>query len=129
MGFNSAKLTDAQFSKFSALIYAKCGIHLKPEKKELLNARLGKRLRATGIDSFKVYYEYVTHDTSGAELVQLIDSVSTNFTSFFVRTLILITSLPPCFPPTLQKTEGLGRGLLSGLPPVRRGRSHTPWPW
>ncbi len=83
MIFGSAKLTDSQFAKFSALIYAKCGIHLKAEKKELLNARLGKRLRATGIESFKEYYEFVTQDESGNELVQLIDSVSTNFTSFF----------------------------------------------
>ena len=82
-GFRYQQLTDPQFQKFSALVYEKTGIYLKPEKKELLNARLGKRLRALGIDSFKRYYEYVTHDSSGDELVQLIDAVSTNFTSFF----------------------------------------------
>ena len=77
------QLSDGLFQKFSDLVYEKTGIFLKPEKKELLNARLGKRLRATGIDSFKEYYEYVTRERSGDELVQLIDSVSTNFTSFF----------------------------------------------
>ena len=78
-----ARLTDSLFQKFGALIYQKTGIYLKPEKKELLNARLGKRLRACGIDSFKKYYDYVLHDKSGEELIHLIDSVSTNFTSFF----------------------------------------------
>ena len=78
-----AQLSEAQFKKFSALVYEKVGIYLKPEKKELLNARLGKRLRACKIDSFKEYYKYVVNDSTGRELVQFIDSVSTNFTSFF----------------------------------------------
>ncbi|MDH5298424.1 MAG: protein-glutamate O-methyltransferase CheR [Desulfobulbaceae bacterium] len=108
MVFGSAKLTDAQFEKFSALIYAKCGIHLKAEKMELLNARLGKRLRATGIDSFKAYYDFVTNDSTGVELVQLIDSVSTNFTSFFRESahfdFMTSTVLPAYF------AEGRGRG-------------------
>lgn len=83
VGIRSQQLTDAQFQQFSSLVYEKTGIYLKPEKKELLNARLGKRLRATGLNSFKDYYDYVMRDKSGEELVQLIDSVSTNFTSFF----------------------------------------------
>ena len=82
-GIRYQQLNDTLFQKFSDLVYEKTGIFLKPEKKELLNARLGKRLRATGIASFKEYYEYVIRDKSGDELVQLIDSVSTNFTSFF----------------------------------------------
>ena len=77
------RLTDAQFQKFGALIFKKTGIYLKPEKKELLNARLGKRLRACGINSFRKYFDYVVNDESGEELINLIDSVSTNFTSFF----------------------------------------------
>ena len=83
IGITYQQLTDVQFQKFSSLVYDKTGIYLKPEKKELLNARLGKRLRATGIKSFKEYYEFVTTERSGDELVHLIDSVSTNFTSFF----------------------------------------------
>jgi chemotaxis protein methyltransferase CheR len=83
MVFQNAKLTDAQFQKFSELIFRQAGIHLKPEKKELLNTRIGKRLRACGIDSFRTYYDLVINDRTGTELVHLIDCVSTNFTSFF----------------------------------------------
>ncbi|MDH3393819.1 MAG: protein-glutamate O-methyltransferase [Desulfobulbaceae bacterium] len=111
MVFSSAKLTDAQFEKFSALIYAKCGIHLKLEKKELLNARLGKRLRATGLDSFKAYYEYVTGDSSGGELVQLIDSVSTNFTSFFRESAHFDYMTTAVLPAYQAENRGKGRGL------------------
>lgn len=77
------QLTDSLFQKFSALVYQKAGIYLKPEKKELLNARLGKRLRALRMESFSDYYQYVVGDSSGDELVQMLDVVSTNFTSFF----------------------------------------------
>ncbi len=77
------KLDDREFGLFSSLIYEKVGIFLKPEKKELLNARLSKRMRKLGINGFRKYYDLVTADSSGQELVLLIDAVSTNFTSFF----------------------------------------------
>lgn len=76
-------LNDALFNKFRSLIYEKTGINLSAEKKELLHARLGKRLRACNISSFEEYYNLVVRDQSGAEFTQFINSVSTNFTSFF----------------------------------------------
>lgn len=76
-------LSASLFKKFSTLVFENTGIFLKPEKKELLNARLGKRLRLCNISSFEEYYNYVQADTSGEELISLINSVSTNFTSFF----------------------------------------------
>jgi len=63
--------------------YEKAGIYLKAEKKALLNARLGKRLRAGKFSSFEEYFKFVISDSSGHELIELINSVSTNFTSFF----------------------------------------------
>lgn len=83
LNFQYSRMTEAEFSKFSTFIFAQTGIHLKPEKKELLNARLGKRLRIHKFSSFSDYFDYVMSDTSGNELVHLINSVSTNFTSFF----------------------------------------------
>lgn len=76
-------LTDKLFKQFSALVFQHAGIFLKPEKKELLNARIGKRLRQCQIASFQEYYDYVLNDKSGEELIHLIDAVSTNFTSFY----------------------------------------------
>jgi chemotaxis protein methyltransferase CheR len=76
-------LTDKLFKDFSSLVYQQTGIFLKPEKRELLNARLGKRLRQCQISGFEEYYKYVLNDSSGEELIHLIDAVSTNFTSFF----------------------------------------------
>ncbi len=106
------QLNDGLFQKFSDLVYEKTGIFLKPEKKELLNARLGKRLRATGISSFKQYYEYVINDRSGDELVHLIDNVSTNFTSFFRENShfeILSSTVLPAF---VKEGRGKNKEIL-----------------
>jgi len=80
----SRQLSDAEFKKFSDLIYQHVGIYMKSEKKELLNARLGKRLRECRLDSFQEYFEFISRpDQQTREFVKFLDSVSTNFTSFF----------------------------------------------
>jgi chemotaxis protein methyltransferase CheR len=77
------ELTDAEFEKISHLVYDQCGINLSDGKKELVKTRLGKRIRTGQFKSFRDYYQYVVKDQSGQELVQLLDSISTNFTFFF----------------------------------------------
>jgi chemotaxis protein methyltransferase CheR len=76
-------LSDDDFKSFKALIYNKCGICLHDGKKELVRARLNKRLRQTGIKTFKEYYQFLTNDDKGDELVVMLDAISTNKTSFF----------------------------------------------
>jgi chemotaxis protein methyltransferase CheR len=77
-------LSNEDFELFRRLIYDSCGISLTSSKKELVKARLTKRLTKVGIDSFKDYYKYVTKtDNTGKELIHLIDSISTNKTDFF----------------------------------------------
>ena len=79
----SADLSDRYFNHFSRLVYENCGINLHEGKKELLRARLGKRLRETGIRDFRAYWKFLTADETGEELVRMLDAVSTNLTSFF----------------------------------------------
>ncbi len=77
-------LSNEEFELFKRLIYDSCGISLTLSKKELVKARLTKRLTKVGIDSFSDYYKYVTKtDNTGKELIHLIDSISTNKTDFF----------------------------------------------
>ena len=77
-------LSNKEFELFRRLIYDSCGINLTSGKKELVKARLSKRLTKVGIDSFTDYYKYVTKtDRTGKELICLIDSISTNKTDFF----------------------------------------------
>jgi chemotaxis protein methyltransferase CheR len=77
------RLSGAEFDAFQGLIYQVTGIHLAPSKGDMLAVRLGRRLRALGLDSFADYYTRVTSDPSGAEREQFINAVTTNKTHFF----------------------------------------------
>lgn len=76
-------ITDQLFEKFSRLVYQESGINLTSGKKELLQARLNKRLRATGIASYREYYDHITSPSNNGEIVQFLDCISTNLTFFF----------------------------------------------
>ncbi|MEI9976929.1 MAG: CheR family methyltransferase [Ignavibacteriota bacterium] len=75
---------DAEFVFFRDLIHARAGIALKESKRSLVAGRLGRRLRALGLDSFAGYRYYLeTSDPSGAELATMLNCMTTNKTSFF----------------------------------------------
>ncbi len=76
-------LTESDFRKISDLVYKHCGINLHDGKKELVRARLAKRLRVGKFKNFPEYMKHVMQDKSGREFSILIDSLSTNLTSFF----------------------------------------------
>ena len=77
-----APLSNLEFSRFQALIYREAGIFLNDTKHALLSSRLQRRLRELGLSSFTDYYRKVV-DGDQAELVQMLDCISTNQTSFF----------------------------------------------
>jgi len=74
-------ITEKQFNQFSDIVYQECGINLHDGKQQLLQARVSKRLRATGIKSINEYLARVNEDAG--EMVDFIDAVSTNHTYFF----------------------------------------------
>ncbi|MEM5788800.1 MAG: protein-glutamate O-methyltransferase [Syntrophobacteraceae bacterium] len=76
-------LPDRLFQQFSRLVYDQCGINLHEGKKALLQARLNKRLRLTGIPSYDDYYKIITSPGHAGEFIHFLDSVSTNLTFFF----------------------------------------------
>jgi chemotaxis protein methyltransferase CheR len=83
MEFISAKLSDYEFDRISGLVYSLCGISLGSGKKELVTARLARRLNELKLQSYDAYLKYLSGDESGYELLQLIDVITTNVTSFF----------------------------------------------
>lgn len=76
-------LTEDDFCQISDIVHSHCGINLHTGKKELVRARLAKRLRLGKFHSFQEYMQYVLEDKTGKEFSILIDSLSTNLTSFF----------------------------------------------
>jgi len=76
-------MSDAEFQLFQQLIHQTCGIHLTPNKKQLLVSRLHKRMDALRMKGFKEYREYVTEPSHGEEFSLMLNAVSTNKTDFF----------------------------------------------
>ena len=75
-------LKPGEFRQISELAYERFGLDLKRGKEALVAARLGKKLRQLGFQSFSEYYRHVVSDATGEALVELIDSLTTNHTSF-----------------------------------------------
>jgi len=76
-------LSDRELGRVITLVYARSGITLHQGKRELVVARLQKRLRALGCGSFGEYIDRVEREKTGEELVQLLDAIATNHTHFF----------------------------------------------
>ncbi|MGD8786188.1 MAG: protein-glutamate O-methyltransferase [Phycisphaerales bacterium] len=76
-------LSEKDFQQISKLVYEHCGINLNDDKKELVRARLSKRLRQSQFKTFQDYMKHVLADKTGKEFSILVDSLSTNVTSFF----------------------------------------------
>ena len=76
-------LGEREFRQISELVYEHCGINLHEGKRELVRARLAKRLREGHFRSFTEYLHHVLNDPTGCELTLLVDALSTNLTRFF----------------------------------------------
>ena len=79
----SFEISPAEFTRVSSLLYDLCKIRLVPGKEGLVKSRLGKRMRTLELESIDAYLDYVERDKTGQELTRLIDSLTTNKTSFF----------------------------------------------
>ncbi len=82
-GLTPIKLKKAQFERISQLVGQLTGINLHPGKQELVRARLAKRMRSLGLRSFDAYMDYLEHDHPEGEVVDMIEAMTTNKTSFF----------------------------------------------
>lgn len=76
-------MDKAIFNRFREIVYEKSGISLNEGKEALVSARVAKRMRALGHTDYRTYLDHVSGDTTGEEVVRLIDAISTNVTSFF----------------------------------------------
>lgn len=79
-----AELSNEDFDKMGRLIFKLAGIKMPPSKKIMVQARLKKRLRALGMNSFAEYVRYVfSKEGMNMELIHILDLISTNKTDFF----------------------------------------------
>lgn len=79
----AAEFSDRDLATIVRMVYEKSGITLHNGKRALISARLQKRLRQTGVESFREYVKLLQADASGDELTAMLDAITTNHTSFF----------------------------------------------
>jgi chemotaxis protein methyltransferase CheR len=75
--------TERDLSAIIQLVYQRSGITLHHGKRQLVTARLQKRVRGGGFDSFAAYLAHVKADRSGQAMTTLLDAIATNHTHFF----------------------------------------------
>jgi chemotaxis protein methyltransferase CheR len=75
-------LTRSEFAGIQRLAREKFGLDLRTGKESLVSGRLAKKLREGGHRSFDEYLETVTRDASGTAMIEMIDLLTTNHTSF-----------------------------------------------
>lgn len=81
-GVGGPLLGDTEFKFLRDFVYQHCGIALGEQKRQLVQGRLLRRLRALGLKDFGSYCELLRKDPDG-ELGELASVISTNVTSFF----------------------------------------------
>jgi len=75
------KLKDSEFRELTGYMKANYGINLI-EKKLLVEGRLSNIVAEKGFNNFSDYLKYVFKDTSGNEIIVLINKLTTNHTYF-----------------------------------------------
>ncbi|MEO8808960.1 MAG: protein-glutamate O-methyltransferase [Rhodanobacter sp.] len=76
------QLGDSEFQFLRKFVHEHCGISLGEHKRQLVQGRLFRRLRALGLKQFSSYCDLLRRDPQG-ELGELASVISTNVTSFF----------------------------------------------
>ena len=83
-GLGPSTMHTKTFKLFRVLIHRETGIWLRDNKEVMLASRLSRRLRHLSIGGFDEYYAYLGNLNGGKqEIVELINCVTTNKTSFF----------------------------------------------
>src|ERR1700682_594032 len=77
-------VTNREFQLLRELVQERTGIALGPHKREMLKARLSRRLSALDLADFTAYYCFLReNDPNGEEHARFINAVTTKVTGFF----------------------------------------------
>ena len=77
------KISDADFNKLVKFVYNNYGINLA-QKRVLIEGRLCNEIKRKGFSDYHQYLESVYRDSTGTEIIALLNKLTTNYT-FFMR--------------------------------------------
>ncbi|WP_184254502.1 protein-glutamate O-methyltransferase [Rhodopseudomonas rhenobacensis] len=101
------RLSDRHFREIAELVEQQVGIRLPENKRLMLEGRLQKRVRALGYQDINEYVDRLFEDDHfDAELIHLIDCVTTNKTDFFREPFHFDFLRDTAVPELLRKTRG-----------------------
>ncbi|TVQ33274.1 MAG: protein-glutamate O-methyltransferase CheR [Phycisphaeraceae bacterium] len=77
-------MSEPQFNRLRDIIYERSGIHFQPEKKYVLESRLGRRLEELEMDNYDQYISFLTMGPyKDDEFQEMFNKITINETSFF----------------------------------------------
>lgn len=76
-------LSDREFNRVKARVYAEAGISLSDAKRTLVISRLGKLVRGLGLNSFDAYLDHLERGGTPAEAQEFVNALTTNLTRFW----------------------------------------------
>jgi len=74
-------LTDAEFSHVASLVHRNTGIQLEAHKRQMVQARISRRLRILNLKGFAEYLHFLS--TTPEEVEHFTNALTTNLTAFF----------------------------------------------
>ncbi|WP_037572150.1 CheR family methyltransferase [Spirochaeta cellobiosiphila] len=78
------ELSDKDFEYIRKRIYDYARINLTEKKRSLVIARLSKKIRRMGLNSFEEYIHLIKeNENEGKEFQDMVDALSTNYSTFF----------------------------------------------
>ncbi|MEO1612230.1 MAG: CheR family methyltransferase, partial [Pseudomonadota bacterium] len=79
---NGVALTTAAFERLAAVAKAEAGLLLPEVKREMVQSRLARRLRALRLASYEAYCDVIEAQSNKGERRELIHALTTNVTRF-----------------------------------------------
>lgn len=116
------RLSRRNFNRLAAFIADYSGIRLPESKLTMLEGRLRRRLRATGLPDLDTYCDHVfTSGRLNGEMLHLIDAITTNKTDFFREsghfTFLRETGLPALADAGVRRLRGWSAACSTGAEP------------
>ena len=104
--FSTEILSNKDFEKLSRFIYEQSGIKISPVKKNMVEARLRKRLKALNFNSYSEYCEFLfSNDGKEVEVTHMVDVITTNKTDFFREPKQFAFLIDSALPELLKKDK------------------------
>lgn len=104
-----ATLTAPELSTIAQILYEQAGIVIAPDKGSMVQSRLGKRLRALGLEDYRSYIELITSTSGEAEKRAMISALTTNVTHFFRENHHFETLRSTALPALLERARAGGK--------------------